>query len=434
MKGLEEKPAHDLEARLDVEQGSFQHQGFEGLLKIFLERARSEVLEARSRYPQNVWKSFDVFLENLEHVLAGESTSVLTLEVRDPSGLSHVDSGLPSEVKTFERSVREDWALGVEYPRPAQRSDAKSLAQLVRKSSRIVALSGAGISVESGITPFRSKDGEAIWADFDPNRMTVSGFNNDPSVRVAWWAMKRKLQSEMSAAKANPAHSFFGMLEQEGKLHAVITQNIDSLHQKGGVPDSKVNELHGHMRGVICADRRSRLNPEPFGEGNCDYACDLDSLSDEAVPSCPKCSAPLRTETVMFEQAMPDGAVESAREAILGADLLIIIGSTLIVAPANELPGEALRRGTPVVMVNFDETRYDQHVDVLLRRPAGEVFEEVAKILSTLSDSEDTYQADPIQVPSDSKDDTTGLTCFSGESPEETSDDEQLYGDDDFGE
>ncbi|CAJ1335996.1 unnamed protein product [Effrenium voratum] len=414
---------------LEVEQGSLQHQGFQGSLRLFLERVQREVEEAKARYPESAWKSFDLFLRRLEGVLAGDSGK-LSLEVRDPSGLSHVDAGLSPELNAFERSVREDWSLGVDYPRPRQRSDAKSVARLVQKSSRIVALTGAGISVESGLTPFRSGDkGGAIWKEFDPRQMTVKNFNNDPEVRAAWWSLERKLHREISAAEPNPGHRFFGMLERRGKLHAVITQNIDSLHQKGGVSDRNMNELHGHMRTIICADQRTRLNPEVFGEGVCDYSAGgMDQVSDAAVPLCPKCTAPLRSETVMFEQAMPDGAVESAREAVIGADLLIVVGSTLIVAPANELPGEALRRNTPVVLVNFDETRYDDHVHVLVRQPAGKFFAEVADILSgpVLSDGEDTDEIS--QLPDSAPPEVSAWPVAASES----SGDEQLYGDDDL--
>lgn len=298
----------------------------------------------------------------------------------------------------------------------------KSLVRLVQRSKRIVALTGAGISVESGITPFRTAHGgEAIWAEFDASKMTQAAFNCDPETQAAWWALKRKLQAELAAAEPNPAHNFFGLLERQGKLAHLITQNIDSLHQKGGVSDSKMIELHGHMRGVICSDRRSLLNPEPYGEGLCDYTCALDAVDPTAVPSCPKCRAPLRTETVMFQQAMPSGAVERAREVLKTADLLIVVGSTLLVAPANELPAEALRRKVPVAMVNLDDTRYDEHVHVLLRQPAGEVFQEVVEML-------DSWVEDEVeeQEPEVAKADEIPETV-------ESDSDFQLYGDDDLG-
>lgn len=416
---------------LDVEQGHFQHQGFEGSLRLFLERVRLEILEAKHRYPEHTWKSFDDFLISLEQVLSGDS-GMLTLEIRDPSGLSHVDAALEPKQTTFERSVRDDWALGVLYPRPTiQGHTAASVARWIRKSSRIVALTGAGISVESGITPFRSSDkkGEALWAEFDPTRMTLGLFNRDPTVQAEWWQLERKLMGELSKAEPNAAHQFFGMLEQQGKLHGVITQNIDSLHQKGGVPDSKMNELHGHLRRVICANQRSRLNPQPCGDG----ACDFEPIRFEDVeptillPTCPKCSAPLRSETVMFEQSMPEGAVESARAAVREADLLIVVGSTLRVAPANELPAEALRRGTPVILVNFDETRYDEQVHVLVRQPAGELFAEVSALLQRPEEEDEE-----VEVKEDVHEVVAETSTHAG-TWDDGSEEEQLYGDDDVG-
>jgi len=419
---------------LDFEQGCFQHQGFDGCLRLLLGRVHAEVLEARSRYPEEKWKDFDAFLMRVEDVLAGAGKNTLRLEVRDPSGLSHVAASLAPTVVAFERSVREDWALGIDYPRPAvQRSDAKSVARLVQKSSRIVALTGAGISVESGVTPFRtSTGGDAIWAEFDPNSMTVGNFNSDQKVQEATWCMTRKFDAELLLAPPNPAHIFFARLQEQKKLRAVVTQNIDSLHQKAGVPEEKVHELHGHHRSVICAANRTRLNPEPFGDGTCDFACNMSDVSErDAVPLCPKCSAPLRTETVMFEQAMPSGAVESATQAVKEADLLIVVGSTLIVAPANELPAEAIRRGIPVVLVNFDETRYDNHVTVLVRRPAGELFAEVAAILKAGVDDEDEEDRH-VSMTLESQISMVQACPEDHLDTQESSDEEQLYGDDDI--
>merc|ERR550532_32699 len=116
--------------------------------------------------------------------------------------------------------------------------------------------------------------------------------------------MKRSLVEETRKAVANPAHTFFAMLEQQGKLRAVVTQNIDSLHQKSGVSPEKVIELHGHMRGLICSDYRTELNPLTFRAGGCNFcipAADVDAVKaiyeDEAnkVPACPRCWCPLRT-------------------------------------------------------------------------------------------------------------------------------------------
>jgi len=140
------------------------------------------------------------------------------------------------------------------------------------------------------------------------------------------------------------------VLEELGKLGAVVTQNIDSLHTNAGVSSQKVIELHGHMRGLICSDYNTELNPQPFRCGDCHFSIPEENTvaiaaayADDKVPLCPGCGCPLRTETVMFGQSMPLRAVEAACQAIDEADLLHVIGSTLIVQPANELPCIALR-------------------------------------------------------------------------------------------
>jgi len=167
----------------------------------------------------------------------------------------------------------------------------------------------------------------------------------------------------------------------------VVTQNIDSMHQKGGVSEGKVIELHGDMRRVICSDNKTPLNALPFRSGGCCFTCTWEDLESGAidghsgVPICPQCGAPLRTETVFFGQPLASRVMDSATEAVASADILFIIGSTLIVEPANNLPLEALCRGTPVVIINFDETKYDEYATGLVRQKAGAFLEEVAKHL-----------------------------------------------------
>lgn len=214
---------------------------------------------------------------------------------------------------------------------------------------------------------------------YDAAKMTVQGFNTDPDTAKFWWAMKHELLPKFAAARPNPAHSFLGQLHRMGKLQTVVTQNVDGLHQQGGVPADKVVELHGNMRGLICSRNPTILNPLPYpGEGSCAYRCSHEEALESsyhagvALPLCPLCGeAPLRTETVMFGQPMPAEELVAARAAVAAADLLLIVGSTLIVEPANSLPAQAMLQGTPVVMVNFDETKFDDHCCTVVRRPAG---------------------------------------------------------------
>jgi len=206
--------------------------------------------------------------------------------------------------------------------------------------------------------------------------------------------MKRSLVSELHNATPNPAHTFFAMLEQLGKLGAVVTQNIDSLHHKAGVSSEKVIELHGHMRGLICSDHKTELNPRTYKSGDCTFCIPEDSVdaitaayAADKVPLCPDCGCPLRTETVMFGQPMPLRNVDNACRAIDQADLLLVIGSTLIVQPANELPCIAIRNGAPLVMINFDATMYDVYAKGLIRQKAGEFLGAVADELKRKPES-----------------------------------------------
>lgn len=383
-------------------QESFSHAGFRGTVEGLLIKAAKDVEMMRSGYPVSQQPLFDRFLGQVQSVLHGQASDHgIKMVIRDPSGLSCVAAEPVSWVQrsTFPRSFQEVKALGLvqstvpQVPPELQLKTSSEIAALVRKARRVVAFTGAGVSVESGITPFRTygtgQGGEngSIWGKFDAAKMTNSNFNNDLECAKAWWAMKHSLYKDFEGAKPNPAHQFFAHLELEGKLAGVVTQNIDSLHTRAGVPPEKVLEIHGHMRGLICADKATDLNPMPFKYGACCFEMTDEEakargyFAGEELPRCPVCSCPLRTQTVMFGQPMPRGAIQQASELVASADLLIIIGSTLIVAPANELPGVALINGCPVVIINFDETQYDQFATGLVRKPAGEFLAEVTSKL-----------------------------------------------------
>jgi NAD-dependent deacetylase len=389
-----------------VGQGQWnQHQGFRGTILDLLEKAKCDIEMNRGMHGEEAAPKFDALLEFIDLILKSdpdEHIVTFTLQVRDASGLC----GIPAELSTcvakdirFERTEGEKAMLiPLEPAEPVdQLNTVEQIAELVRQASCIVALTGAGISVESGITPFRNpSDGDkgSIWGNFDAAKMTVQNFNADPEVTLGWWKMKRSLVSELHSAVPNPAHKFFAMLEEMGKLGAVVTQNIDSLHQDSGVSAEKVIELHGHMRGLICSDNKTVLNPLTYKRGECTFCIPKDSVDaidaaykEDQVPVCPDCGCPLRTETVMFGQPMPLGAVDSACKAIDKADLIFVIGSTLIVEPANQLPSIALRNGAPLVMINFDETRYDVYAKGLIRQKAGEFLGAVAADLEQRQES-----------------------------------------------
>jgi NAD-dependent deacetylase len=188
---------------------------------------------------------------------------------------------------------------------------------------------------------------------------------------------------------------FHGLLahDAQGVLGAVVTQNIDSLHHRSGVQPGRIQELHGHMRSLICADHKCELNPTPIGNGDCGFRRDFDPCDQatvlatvaafaDDVPACPDCGSRLRMETVMFGQPMPPNPLGLARAALGEADLVFVVGTSLLVAPANQLPGVALANGVPLVVVNLHATQFDEFATGVVRQPAAEFFTQVAAALS----------------------------------------------------
>lgn len=398
---------------LGVKQESFAHGGFKGSVSGLLTKVSHDIDMMRDGYSATMQHDVDNFLDCIDMLLksgtegGGEKSDevICRLRIRDPSGISQVIDRFAFSsctVEPFERSFAENDSLGLInkiYTEidPSQRIyTAMEVADLVRKSKHIVCLSGAGISVESGIPPFRShgshisnSDASAgtIWRDFDATRMGISSFNSDPQGAMYWWKMKHSLLPKVTDASPNPAHDFFFYLHDTGKLRNVITQNVDSLHIKSGVPADKVLELHGHMRGLICSDKMTPLNQIPYRSGDCTYslseeeALEVGYYASTPVPKCPNCLAPLRTETVMFGQPLPENIYQTATEIIAGCDLLFIIGTSLVVSPVNTLPTVAIRLGIPLVMINLDDTQFDDFSTAVIREPAGAFLSKVKNIL-----------------------------------------------------
>jgi NAD-dependent deacetylase len=408
-------------AGLGVKQESFAHAGFKGTVSGLLTKVRRDVDMMRDGYSPRMQTTIDTFLERIDNTLSGDESDLdcCNLLLRDPSGLSRMickgdqDSNRASQ-ELFTRSYFDkdlldlfEGQLPVMDP-SGQFSTPEEVALLLANATRVVCFSGAGISVESGIPPFRSNgtlaEGEetpskreaasagTIWKEFDAGKMTVQGFNTREDIAIDWWKMKHSLIPKFQAALPNAAHDFFGYLESRGQLEGVVTQNIDSLHQRGGVSLDKVIELHGHMRGLICSNNSQGIfNPIAYGDGTCTYsvpeeeARQKDYFAECALPRCPQCDCPLRTETVMFGQPLPTGFMDAAVTMASSADVFIVVGSSLVVTPANELPKVALRSGAALVMVNLDETQYDENATAVVRAPAGQFFARVKEIMEARS-------------------------------------------------
>jgi len=244
---------------------------------------------------------------------------------------------------------------------------AASAAELIMTSRRTVVFTGAGISTESGIPDFRSPGG--IWDRFDPDDFTIDRFlNNEESRRKQWYIFREGLLSDK--AEPNAAHHAIAELYRLGRLDCVITQNIDNLHQKAGVPDDLVFELHGNMQWAICL-QCGRRYPLDKVKARID--------SGEEIPDCEACGGMLKPDIVMFGEQLPVKVLEEASRRAMASDLCIVIGSTLVVYPAAYIPVYAVEAGARLIIVNLSSTPMDHQAAVLIRAKAGEAMAKIAQ-------------------------------------------------------
>jgi NAD-dependent deacetylase len=222
------------------------------------------------------------------------------------------------------------------------------LATLLRERQPCVVLTGAGISTESGIPDFRSPTG--IWAEYDPMEYaTIDAFRRDPAKVWEFYALRLDALME---AEPNAGHLALAELERRGLVQAVVTQNIDGLHQRAGSRD--VIEVHGSIRTAACLE------------------CGSETPLETAMPTCPRCGAIMKPGVVMFGELLPPGAIERASELARGAGLLLVVGSALEVYPVAGLPEETLASGGALAIVNRGPTPYDLRADLKVDAGAGE--------------------------------------------------------------
>lgn len=231
-------------------------------------------------------------------------------------------------------------------------------AGLVRQSSKIVVFTGAGVSTESGIPDFRSPGG--IWSRYQP--VEFGEFLASRAARERYWIRSRETYPSLAQAQPNPAHLAIAELERLGKLNCVITQNIDGLHQKAGNSPEKVIELHGNTHWVECLNCNHwspRSQWQPVLE------------SGVAIPECPDCGGILKVNTVSFGQPMPERETRQAERSSRQCDLFIVVGSSLVVYPAAQMPTYAVNAGARLVIVNLTPTHIDDYSVALIREKAG---------------------------------------------------------------
>jgi NAD-dependent deacetylase len=246
-------------------------------------------------------------------------------------------------------------------------SSAAALARHLAAAQRVVVFTGAGISTESGIPDFRSPGG--VWSKMKP--IMFQDFVASPSVRREAWTRVFNKTAGWTGAKPNAGHNAVASLANAGKVAAIITQNVDNLHQDSGAPLEKVIELHGNASYAKCLD--------------CGQRHELDDLAlpyergEEIV--CTHCAGLLKTATISFGQSMPEAEMMRATEESRACDLFLVLGSSLVVFPAAGLPIEAKRHGAKLIIVNREPTDLDGYADLVLNEEIGPLLSETLTLL-----------------------------------------------------
>lgn len=241
------------------------------------------------------------------------------------------------------------------------------IAKKISEGGSNIIFTGAGISTESGISDYRSKGG--IWDKFRP--VYFDEFMTSKDAREEYWRRKQELLRELEGAQPNPAHIAVAELHDKGLIEGVITQNIDGLHQRAGMPEDRVIELHGNTLRICCMTC-GEVSPVEEALKRID--------SGDTAPEC-RCGGYLKPDTISFGQAMPVTEVEKSARLSRSADFFMVVGSTLIVQPASLMPIYAKEGGAFLAIVNLSETPCDSICDVLINRKAGEVLSEIAGML-----------------------------------------------------
>lgn len=237
-------------------------------------------------------------------------------------------------------------------------------AALLRGARRAVAFTGAGVSTESGLPDFRSPGG--LWAGVDPMRVaSLSAFRRAPQ---DFYRFYRKRLARLRQARPNPAHLALARLEHDGMLQAVITQNVDGLHQAAG--SRRVLELHGNLRQAVCPDCGRRWEITVLEA----------ALAEGSIPRCDRCFQAMKPAVVLFEELLPLEVFDEAERLCAAADVLLVVGSSLQVTPAAYLPQTVLDHGGRLIIVNREATPFDAAAAVVQRGAAGEVLPAIAAL------------------------------------------------------
>jgi NAD-dependent deacetylase len=247
-------------------------------------------------------------------------------------------------------------------------SDAATLARMIDAATRVMVFTGAGISTESGIPDFRSPGG--VWSQMTP--IYFQDFVSSAEKRREAWTRVFNRSAGWTGASPNAGHNAVAKLVASGKVGAVVTQNVDNLHQDSGVPADQVIEIHGnatYARCLNCGKRYEIEKLKPRWEAGEDLTCIF-------------CKGLIKTATISFGQAMPEAEMARAAEEALLCDLCIVLGSSLVVYPAAGIPLEAKRNGAKLVIVNREATDQDAMADLVLHTEIGPLMSDVLKLLA----------------------------------------------------
>lgn len=242
---------------------------------------------------------------------------------------------------------------------PDLETAVKHLQALVAEAGMVVPFTGAGISTECGIPDFRSPGG--IWTKMRP--IEFQDFLDSREMRDESWRRRFAMEEQFGGARPGRGHLALASLYRAGKVPAVVTQNIDNLHQASGISPDDVVELHGNTTYAVCLDCTARYELS--------WVKERYTESGGRSPDCPSCRGYIKTATVSFGQSMPEAPMQRAQELAEGCDLFLAIGSSLVVWPAASFPLVAKRNGARLVIINRDATEFDDIADLVVRNDIG---------------------------------------------------------------
>jgi NAD-dependent protein deacetylase/lipoamidase len=243
---------------------------------------------------------------------------------------------------------------------PVLHQQLQNATELLKDAQRIVALTGAGISTESGIPDFRSPG--SIWLKQPP--VSYQDFITKPEARLLYWQTRRNLYGQVMSAQPNRAHLALADLEKKGRLLGIVTQNFDGLHHDAGNNPKHIVELHGTSRAAACTHCGQRSSIQEL-----QHRID----AGEIDPLCSDCGGFLKAATILFGQRVPDKELSRARELALACDLFLVVGSSLKVHPAATLPRFALKNDVPLIIINLQPTHLDEYAEIVINEKAGVV-------------------------------------------------------------